>query len=63
MGDHEPGVEAAVLDEEGGQLAVRGVAQPLNPPLAIKVMFNNKIFVMFLIAPHGYKMYDVCVTS
>ena len=51
MGDHEPGVEAAVLDEEGGQLAVRGVAQPLDPPLAIKVMFNSKIF-MFLIASH-----------
>ena len=34
VGDHEPGVEAAVLDEEGWQLAVRGVAQPLDPPLA-----------------------------
>ena len=34
MGDHEAGVEAALVHQEGGQLAQGGVAQALDPPLA-----------------------------
>lgn len=34
MGNHEARVEAPLVDQEGGQLAEGGVAQPLHPPLA-----------------------------
>lgn len=34
MSNHEARVEAALVDQEGGQLAEGGVAQPLDPPLA-----------------------------
>lgn len=34
VSNHEARVEAALVDQEGGQLAEGGVAQPLDPPLA-----------------------------
>lgn len=34
VGNHESRVESSLVDEEGRQLTQRGVAQPLDPPLA-----------------------------
>jgi hypothetical protein len=31
LGDHEPGIEAAILDEKGRQAAQHGIHQPLHP--------------------------------
>lgn len=34
VSNHEARVESALVDQEGGQLAEGGVAQPLHPALA-----------------------------